>query len=61
MRCYSISDYKFRLILGGSTSEIHLMRQMIEYYRARKKGSQMLFIDFFKAYNKVLRNTLIQY
>ena len=38
---------------------IPLMRQMIEYFRTRKKDLHMIFSDLEKAYDKVSRKSLI--
>ena len=37
---------------------IHLIRQMMEYCRARKGDLHMNFIDFEKAYGKVSKQVL---
>ena len=44
---------------GRSTTEtIHLLRQLIERFRERKRNLHLVFIDLEKAYNKVSREVL---
>ena len=58
-RCTSISENKFRSMPKRFTVEvIHLIRQMMEYCRARKGDLHMNFIDFEKAYGKVSKQVL---
>ena len=48
--CTSIINNQFEFMLGRTTIEaIHVMKQMIEYYRARKIDLHMVFIDLEKA------------
>ena len=43
-RCTSITENQLRFMAGRSTMEaIHLMRQIMEYYRARKRQLHMVF------------------
>ena len=45
---------------GRSTMEaIYLLRSVIEKYREKKKDLHMVFIDFEKAYDRVLRDNNI--
>ena len=37
---------------------IHLMRQMMEYYRARRRDLHMVYIELKKAYEKIPREVL---
>ena len=46
-------------MLGQSTPEaIHLLRQLIQRFRERKRNLHMVFIDLEKAYDKVSREVL---
>ena len=54
-----ISENQLEFILGQSTTEaIHLLRQLIERFRERRRNLHMVFIDLEKAYDKVLREVL---
>jgi len=54
-----ISENQFGFMSGRSTTEaIHLLRQLIERFRERKRNLHMIFINLEKAYDKMLREVL---
>ena len=70
-RCTSISENQFGFMLGWSTMEaIHLMRQTMEYYSARKRDLHIVLLTWKKhmtryqekcfGKNAFLKNTLIK-
>ena len=55
----SISENQFGFMPSRSTIEaIHLLRQLMEKFRANKKGMHLAFIDLEKTYDRVAREVL---
>ena len=55
----TISENPFEFMPGRSTTEaIHLLRQLIERLRERKRNLHMVLLDLEKAYDKVPREVL---
>ena len=54
-----ISDNQFGFMPGRSTTKtVHLLRQLIERYRERRRNLHLVFTDLKKAYDKVTRELL---
>ena len=55
----TILENQFGFMLGRSTKEaIHLLRQLIERFRERKRNLHVVFIDLEKVYDKMPREIL---
>ena len=53
-------ENQFGFMPGRSTTDpIHLLRQLIERFRERKRNLHMVFIDLEKDYDKVLRGIMV--